>query len=157
MKLKKIEFKELVDKYDEVDKLQELLIKNNDKEGIHGDGKGIIEVKEIPVKHTFADGIYVRQMDMSKGQVVIGAIHNHLHLWFLLKGRLLINDNGEKIEYIAPCYTVSKPGARRAVYALEDSIFVNIHKNPTNEKDIKKLEKELVSVTKKEFDKQLKQ
>jgi len=144
-------------KINNVDKLQELLIKNNNKEGIHGDGKSIAEVKEIPIKHQFADGIYIRQMSMSKGQVVIGAIHNHLHAWFLMTGRVLINDNGEKIEYIAPCYTVSKPGARRAIYALEDSIFVNVHKNPTNEKDIKKLEKEIVSITKEQFDKQLKQ
>ena len=144
-------------KINNVDQLQDLIIKNNDKEGFHGDGKNIVEVQSVPIKHTFADGVYIRQMDMPKGQVVVGAIHNHLHAWFLMTGRVLINDNGEKIEYIAPCYTVSKPGARRAIYALEDSIFVNVHKNPTNEKDIKKLEKEIVSITKQEYKKQLKQ
>ena len=82
---------------------------------------------------------------MKQGQVVVGAIHNHLHAWFLMKGRVLINNNGEKVEHIAPCYTVSQPGSKRFIYALEDSVFVNVHKNPSNTKDIEKLEKEIVS------------
>jgi hypothetical protein len=88
---------------------------------------------------------------MKAGQIVVGAIHNHLHVWFLMTGRVLINNNGNKIEHIAPCYTVSKPGSRRVIYAVEDSIFINVHKNPTNTKDIKKLEQEIVSMTPEQF------
>ena len=84
-------------------------------------------------------------MDMKQGHVVVGAKHNHLHAWFLMKGHVLINNNGEIIEHIAPCYTLSEPGSKRLIYAIEDSIFVNVHKNPSNTKDIKKLEKEIVS------------
>ena len=90
-------------------------------------------------------------MDMKAGQIVVGAIHNHLHIWFLMTGRVLINNNGKKIEHIAPCYTVSQPGSRRVIYAVEDSIFVNVHKNPTNTKDIKELEKQIVSMTPEQF------
>ena len=36
----------------------------------------------FPLKHTFADGIYVRQMSMRPGSVVVGAIHKHLHVGF---------------------------------------------------------------------------
>ena len=61
------------------------------------------------------------------------------------------NNNGEEIEHIAPCYTVSEPGSKRFIYALEDSIFVNVHKNPSNTKDIEKLEKEIVSFTIEKF------
>ena len=63
----------------------------------------------------------------------------------------MINNNGEKIEHIAPCYTVSKPGSQRVILALEDSIFVNVHKNPTNTKYISKIEKEIVSMTTEEY------
>ena len=35
---------------------------------------------------------------------------------------------------------------------MEDSIFVNIHKNPENIKDIKKLEAEIVSLTFKDYE-----
>lgn len=134
-----------------VDQLQSLVIKNNDKKGFYGDGKNIPVIDEIPITHKFADQLYIRQMDMKAGQIVVGAIHNHLHVWFLMTGRVLINNNGNKIEHIAPCYTVSKPGSRRVIYAVEDSIFINVHKNPTNTKDIKKLEQEIVSMTPEQF------
>ena len=126
-----------------VDEIQDIIV--NSDIGV-GDGKSIANIPEIPIKHLFADQIYIRQMEMKQGQIVVGAIHNHLHAWFLMKGRVLINNNGEKIEHIAPCYTVSQPGSKRFIYALEDSIFVNVHKNPSNTKDIEKLEKEIVSV-----------
>ncbi len=125
-----------------VDEIQDIIV-NSDIS--IGDGKSIANIPEIPIKHLFADQIYIRQMEMKQGQIVVGAIHNHLHAWFLMKGRVLINNNGEKIEHIAPCYTVSQPGSKRFIYALEDSIFVNVHKNPSNTKDIEKLEKEIVS------------
>ena len=122
-----------------------------------GDGKSIVEIPDIPIKHSFSDQVYIRQMDMKKDQFVIGAIHNHQHAWFLMKGRVLINNNGEEVEHIAPCYTVSEPGSKRFIYALEDSIFVNVHKNPTNTKIVKKLEEEIVSFTIEEYNKKNKQ
>ena len=134
MKLKNLDVSE--------DKIQDMII--NSDLGV-GDGKSIAHIPEIPIKHLFADQIYIRQMEMKQGQVVVGAIHNHLHAWFLMKGRVLINNNGEKVEHIAPCYTVSQPGSKRFIYALEDSVFVNVHKNPSNTKDIEKSEKEIVS------------
>tara|TARA_R110000751_G_C13393596_1_gene436738 strand:+ start:56 stop:475 length:420 start_codon:yes stop_codon:yes gene_type:complete len=131
-----------------IDTFQQFLIDNNDKEGIYGDGKNIPTVDEVPVTHKFADQMYIRQMDMKKGQVVVGCIHKHLHVWFLLTGKVTINNNGAIEDYIAPCYTISKPGARRVIYAHEDCIFVNVHKNPSNTRDIKKLEKEIVKLNK---------
>jgi len=136
-----------------VQEIQDIIISNNDIEGFYGDGKNIVEVPEIPIKHSFADQVYIRQMNMSEGDIVVGAIHNHLHAWFLMKGRVLINNNGEQIEHIAPCYTVSEPGSKRFIYALEDSIFVNVHKNPNNTKNIQELENKLVSMTVDEYNK----
>ena len=130
---------------------QDIILANNNIEGIYGDGKCIATVPEIPIKHYFADQVYVRQMDMMAGQFVIGAIHNHLHVWFLLTGRVSIIEDGESVEHIAPCFTISKPGAKRVIYASKDSIFVNIHKNPSNAEDLDKLEKEIVSMTQEEF------
>jgi len=34
---------------------------------------------------------------------------------------------------------------------MEDSVFVNVHKNPSNTQDIKELEKEIVSMTIQEY------
>ena len=48
--------------------LQDLLIEDADGENIEGDGKNIVHSKNFPLKHTFADGIYIRQMDMQAGE-----------------------------------------------------------------------------------------
>jgi quercetin dioxygenase-like cupin family protein len=127
---------------------QNTLIENADEVNIvtHQDSK------LFPLKHTFADGIYVRQMSMDIGTVVVGAIHKHLHVWFLLSGHISVATEESVEDYIAPCYVVAKPGTKRVIYANEDSIFVNIHKNPTNSQDIEWLEKEIVAKTREEYE-----
>ena len=139
-------------KREEIQVLQDALIPKADGENIIGDGKTIVHSNEFPLKHTFADGIYVRQMDMKAGSAVVGAIHNHLHVWFLLTGHLAVATEDDVEEFISPCYVLAKPGSKRVIYAMEDSIFVNIHKNPNNIKDIDKLEKEIVSFTFEEYE-----
>ena len=140
-------------KREEIQALQDMLISKADGKNIEGNGKNIIHSKNFPLKHTFADGIYVRQMDMKADSLVVGAIHNHLHVWFLLTGHLAVSTEDVIEEFLAPCYVVASPGSKRVIYAMEDSIFVNIHKNPENIKDIEKLEKEIVSLTFEEYEK----
>tara|TARA_R100000231_G_scaffold138096_1_gene115704 strand:+ start:562 stop:1017 length:456 start_codon:yes stop_codon:yes gene_type:complete len=111
----------------------------------------------FPLKHTFADGIYVRQMSMKKGSVVVGAIHKHLHVWFLLTGHISVATEKDVEDYVAPCYVVAKPGTKRVIYANEQSIFVNIHKNPTNTQDIQQLEKDIVAKDFKEYEEYINQ
>ena len=127
---------------------QSMLINSADEENIvtHQDSK------VFPLKHTFADGIYVRQMSMRKGSIVVGAIHKHLHVWFLLTGHISVVTEDATEDYIAPCYVVATPGTKRVIYANKESIFVNIHKNPTNSQDISWLEKEIVAKDFKEYE-----
>ena len=139
-------------KREEIQALQDILISEADGKNIEGDGNHIVHSDNFPLKHTFADSIYVRQMDMKAGSAVIGAIHNHLHVWFLLTGRLAVVTEDSTEEFIAPCYVVASPGSKRVIYAIEDSIFVNVHKNPKNIKNIEKLEKEIVSLTFKDYE-----
>ena len=137
----------------EIQALQDLLVYNADGVNIEGDGKSIVHSDNFPLKHTFADGIYIRQMDMQADSVIVGAIHNHLHAWFLLTGHLAVVTEDTTEEFVSPCYVLATPGSKRVIYALEDSIFVNIHKNPDNIKDIKKLEEEIVSLTFEDYEK----
>ena len=141
MELKKID--------KQVQAIQDLIIKSD---AGFGDGNSIAEIPDTPIKHSFADQIYIRQMNMKQDQVVVGAIHNHLHVWFLMEGRVIVNNNGEIIEHIAPCYTISEPGSKRIIYAVEDSTFVNIHKNPSNTKNMEDLQKETVSFSVEEYE-----
>jgi quercetin dioxygenase-like cupin family protein len=134
-------------------KLEESLLCIADGINVEGDGKHVLTDSKIaPVKHTFADEVYIRQMDMKKDSVVVGAIHNHLHVWFLLTGHVTVVTEDATEDYVSPCYVVSTPGVKRVIRANEDSIFVNVHKNPTNTRDVSKLEKEIVSLNYKEYE-----
>jgi len=146
--------KVVVSSREKILELENALISIADGINVEGDGKHIVtESKIAPIKHAFADGVYIRQMDMKEGSAVVGAIHNHLHVWFLLAGHVTVATEETTEDYVAPCYVVSTPGVKRVILANEDSIFVNVHKNPTNTEDIDKLEKEIVSLNYKEYEK----
>lgn len=109
--------------------------------------------EQIPINHFFMDGVYVRKMTMFTGYIVIGAIHKHKHMCFLLKGHLSVASSSGVKEYIAPCYIISEPGEKRILYAHEDSEWYNTHKNVSNTKDVNKLEKEIVAVSYSDYNK----
>tara|TARA_Y100000593_G_C4250168_1_gene306755 strand:- start:497 stop:976 length:480 start_codon:yes stop_codon:yes gene_type:complete len=142
--LSKAESKEVaLNTREQIKNLQDFLVENADEVSIVTHQNSQL----FPLEHTFADGIYVRQMTMDKGSLVVGAIHNHLHVWFLMSGHITVATEDDSVEYIAPCYVLATPGTKRVIYANEDSVFVNVHKNPTNCQDIEELEKEIVSAT----------
>tara|TARA_R100000808_G_C2098261_1_gene116230 strand:+ start:187 stop:654 length:468 start_codon:yes stop_codon:yes gene_type:complete len=117
------------------------------------DGKNVVkgDSEVFPLKHTFTDGIYIRQMSMKKDSFVIGKIHKHNHVWFLLTGHIVVADEHGTVEHIAPCYVEAPAGSKRMIYAEEDSIWVNIHANPTNTRDLEELEKLIIAKDYDEF------
>jgi quercetin dioxygenase-like cupin family protein len=132
--------------------IEQHLISLADGENIIADGGNIVYHDKFKYKHTFADGVYVRQMTIAEDEVIIGAIHKHLHVWFLLSGNITVLTDGELKEYQAPCTVLSKPGVKRVIYGNEESIFTNVHKNPTNTEDIRELEKQIVALNYEEYE-----
>ena len=108
---------------------------------------------QIPIDHFFMDGVYIRKMTMFQGYVVIGAIHKHKHMCFLLEGHLSVASSSGVKEYIAPCYIISEPGEKRILYAHKESHWYNTHKNPDNINDVEELEKQIVAVSYEEYKK----
>jgi len=104
---------------------------------------------ECPVVHHFADGMYAREMTIPAGVVLTGAIHRTEHLSTISKGRILVTtDEGEK-EICAPHTFVSKPGAKRAGLAIEETVWTTYH--ATRETDLEKLVEELTESTAQEL------
>ena len=137
-------------------KLEQTMFANADGENIIVGTKDkpiVTDSDKIPIKHFFMEGVYVREMKMFKGMAVVGAIHKHLHMCFLLSGYLTVTDENGTKDYIAPCYIISGPGIKRVLYAHEDSIWYNIHQNPTDTEDIKKIEENLVAINYEEYEK----
>ena len=136
-----------------LEEFQNTMIANNDIEGVYGDGKSLVNNELIPITHNFSDQLYMRQMRMPACSIVVSAVHHTDHFWFLMTGKILVTTNGETIEHIAPCYELSIKGAKRLIHCIEDCIFINVHKNPTNTKDMSLVEDNLYSFTIDEFNK----
>jgi quercetin dioxygenase-like cupin family protein len=107
----------------------------------------------FPLSHYFVKGLYIREMFIKKGSFVIGKIHKHDHVWFLLKGKLLVITDGDKKEVIAPFFSSSLGGTKKVVHAVEDCLFINVHPNPLNNKNIDEIEKEVVVENYKDYNK----
>lgn len=90
--------------------------------------KGEILGKVIPVKHSFCNGMYVRECFIPKGMIVIGKIHKKEHPVFLLRGRAkVITESGGVEELVAPYYGISPAATKRVVVSLEDTLWVTTH------------------------------
>ena len=140
-----------ITKQELIDIEKTLISLSNDK-NIIADNGNIVYHDKFKYKHTFADGVYIRQMTIAKDEMIIGAIHKHLHVWFLLSGHITVLTEGKLEEYKAPCTVLSEPGVKRVIYGNEESIFTNVHKNPTNTEDIKELEKQIVALNHEEYE-----
>lgn len=107
--------------------------------------------KDFPLIHHFARGLYAREMFHPAGVVVVAKIQKYSHFNFIKKGKVMVAmESGNQI-FEAPCLFASKPGAKRAVYALEDTIWITIH--ATEKTDLEEIEEELIAKSFEEFDK----
>ena len=101
------------------------------------------ELRTLPqldckTKHYFGPSLYVREVTMPTGAIVVGKPHKTEHLCIMLQGHMKVkSEDGEVVELIAPITFVGKPG-RKIAYILETVVFQNIF--ATEETDIEKLE-----------------
>jgi len=102
-----------------------------------------MEQVDIEPVHHFSSGIYAREIKIPAGVTLTGKIHRTEHLNILAKGKItVVTDEGQKtIE--APYVMTCPPNTKRAGYAHTDCVWITIH--GTDEKDIDKLEAELIT------------
>lgn len=107
-----------------------------------------------PLKHSFSDGIYVREIFIPKGTMLTGKIHKHAHPNFLMSGKVqVITEDGGYETLTGPISMISKAGTKRAINVLEDCVWITVHHNPTNTKDLKQLEKIVIADSYEEYEK----
>ena len=98
-------------------------------------------MKKNPVTHKFTDGQYIREIFNPAGEIIVTGIHTVQHPFFLLMGEMSISSKEGESRIKAPHYNITEVGTKRIIYAHTDCIFVTVHPNPTNERDIPTLEK----------------
>jgi hypothetical protein len=94
--------------------------------------------KAIRTDHYFADGMYARVVFRPKGALIIGKVHKKEHFYIVAMGCVQVG------KQVLPAGTilVSKPGTKRAVFALEDSICLTVHR--TKKRNLDKIERQLI-------------
>jgi hypothetical protein len=102
---------------------------------------------EIPPVHYFAKGLYAREIFIPAGTLLTGKIHKTEHLNIVSKGDIsVVTESGIK-RIVAPLTMVSQPGTKRVGYAHADTVWTTIHPNISNERDLDKLEEELIALS----------
>ena len=81
----------------------------------------------IEPRHTFAHGLYAREVTLPEGSVAVGYRHAQEHICILSKGRVLVvTEEGTK-EIAAPATFVVSAGRKNCVHALEETVWTTIH------------------------------
>ncbi len=106
----------------------------------------------FPLKHSFSEGVYIREMFMPQGGLVIGKLYKISHTWFLLSGSLEVATDEGSEYYIGPCYVNAPEGTKRVLHAVSDVIFVNVYPNPDNITDTDRLEEILTCSSYKKYE-----
>ena len=83
---------------------------------------------EPETKHYFHGGMYCREVFRHAGVLVVGAVHKKEHFYLIVSGTVAITDGeGNVEEFTGPHLFSSKPGTKRAVYALTDAVCMTFH------------------------------
>jgi len=83
---------------------------------------------DIPVKHLFCHGMYVREVTCPTGSLVTTKIHKTEHPFTVSKGRIRVMlEDGTWSEVSAPYTGITKKGTRRVCYILEECVWTTYH------------------------------
>lgn len=81
---------------------------------------------DFPLKHTFLDGMYVREMFIPKGTLLIGKVHRLSCMNIVSKGDISILTPMGSARVCSGYSSASPPGTQKVGFAHEDTVFVNV-------------------------------
>jgi len=91
--------------------------------------------------HDFADGLYVRKIFIPAGFFIVGKYHQDSFVSFIECGDMSILTEDGVRRVTGAQSQISPAGTKRFGFSHADTVWVTVHANPTNERDIEKLEK----------------
>jgi hypothetical protein len=94
--------------------------------------------------HYFGLDTYVREYRQPAYTIVIGKMHSKDHVFAIIAGEVTVISPEGTQRIRAPYVTESRAGIKRIVIAHSDVIFLTVHPNPTNTRDLAQLERELI-------------
>ena len=103
---------------------------------------------DLPLTHTFSDGVYAREIFMPAGMLVVGHVHKTRHLNIVSQGKAKVWAGDSIVEITAPYTFESDAGVQKVLYIEEDMFWTTIH--ITEKTDILELEEDLIDRNKSE-------
>ena len=101
---------------------------------------GSVEQTLNDAVHRFAEGMYIRELTINAGDVVVGKMHKHQHPAMLIKGSATVWTDKDVVRISAPFVWISEPGVKRVVMAHDECVFVTVHLNSDNGQDMEVIE-----------------
>ena len=91
----------------------------------------IRQPEEQQLNHFFGDGVYVRELIIPAGRLVLGEIHKYRHVSIMITGRMMMwtSERGAFLAE-APMITVTPAGCKRVGFALTEVRFATAHSVP---------------------------
>lgn len=102
--------------------------------------EGSMSPVDMPTTHHFSQDIYVREIFMPAGSVVVGKVHATRHLNIILSGECTIWTVHGRIDGRAGMIFESLPGVQKALKMKTDVRYLTVHYNPDNSTDSEILE-----------------
>ncbi len=98
---------------------------------------------DIPVLHNFAPGSYARTCVLPQGALIVGKIHKHAHQNIVSCGRVTVVTEFGRMDITGPYVFTSQPGAKRALYVHEETVWTTVHL--TESTDLTQIEDEIIA------------
>jgi hypothetical protein len=96
-----------------------------------------------PLKHSFAKGLYIREITMPANMLFVTKIHKYSHAAFVLSGEVsILEENGPR-RVIAPASFITPPGTKRIVFTHKETVWTTVH--ATDKTDLNEIEEEIIA------------
>lgn len=93
--------------------------------------------------HRFAPGLYCRETFLPAGTLLTSKIHKTTHVFTISMGDILVwTPESGAVRYVAPFTDITKPGTRRVLFALKDTVWSTYH--VTEKTDLAEIEADII-------------
>lgn len=94
---------------------------------------------ECPLFHNFCKGIYARSLVIPAGTVLTGAVHKDECFFVVRSGSILLTTDEGPVRADSGFMSITKPGTKRAGFALVDTLVTTFHANPEELREPKEI------------------
>lgn len=113
-------------------------------EGVLRGASGDIRLDEetlVPI-HRHMPGVYMRELTMPAGAVIVGKRHAQVHAVMMTRGECVVVTERGQETMTAPCTFISPAGEKRVLFIISETTWVTVHR--TDADSLPSIEQDLI-------------